>query len=80
MISADISVTSMRPPNRADRFQSNVSPSARNQTPVASAMVSDSIVARDDRAPSNPSIVTCRLTPDRLSSIRPTRKPRSRSA
>ena len=54
--------------------------SSVSHTPLSSAIVSRSNVAREESAPRNPSITTCRPAPDSFSSRKRVRKPRSSSA
>ncbi len=63
-------LTSTRPRKSAVRVQSSATSRSVSQMPSRSAMVSSSIVARDDSAPAKPVIRTSRPAPDRLSSRR----------
>lgn len=65
---ADSSLTTSAPDKSDDLLQSSVTSLIVSQTPTSSAMVKDWIVAREDKAPSNPVTVTTRPASDRLSS------------
>ncbi len=62
-LSAVRELTSSEPRRRAARVQSSTTPSSTNQMPSASATVSRSIVASDDKAPANPVMETWRSSP-----------------
>ena len=65
---AESSLMFNSPDSSAERLQSSTTPFSVIQTPLSSAMVSDAIVAREDRAPSKPVTVTCRPASDKVSS------------
>jgi len=68
MVAAESSFTTTSPDKSDDRDQSSTTSSSVIQTPVSSAICSRCMVARDDKAPSKPVMVTFWPALERLSS------------
>ena len=79
MRAAESSSTSTRRARSAERFHWIAPSCSASQTPLSSAIVIRSNVARELSAPLKPVIVTFRPAPDRFSSSNRVRKPRSSS-